>query len=122
LTGGNPRILEDLYKANWNVDIAIKKIAGGRNLTPQFIAKWRTWLEKTIKDPDTLWSPDAPEELVNELVERNLILYFLPDRDPRLWIDQPPPEKDPELGIGKRVAWQSPIHREAVRQALVGVK
>ena len=25
---------------------------------------------------------------------------------------------DPELGIGKNVAWQTPIHREAVRMAL----
>ncbi len=39
-------------------------------------------------------------------------------RQERLWIDQPPPERDPELGIGKNVAWQTPIHREAVRRAL----
>jgi hypothetical protein len=32
--------------------------------------------------------------------------------------NQPPPEKDLELCIGKDVAWQTPIHREAVRQAL----
>jgi hypothetical protein len=37
---------------------------------------------------------------------------------PSFWIDQPPPERDPELGIGKNVAWQTPIHREAVRRAL----
>jgi hypothetical protein len=40
------------------------------------------------------------------------------DRDPYFWIDQPPPERDPELGIGKNVAWQTPLHREAVRRAL----
>ncbi|MCC6016463.1 MAG: hypothetical protein LM583_06460 [Desulfurococcaceae archaeon] len=39
-------------------------------------------------------------------------------RSPDLWIDEPPPEKDPETGIGKYVAWQTPLHREAVRKAL----
>jgi len=40
------------------------------------------------------------------------------DRDEYFWIDVPPPEKDPELGIGRRYAWQSPLHREAVRRVL----
>jgi hypothetical protein len=31
---------------------------------------------------------------------------------------KPPPERDPELGIGKYLAWQTPIYREAVRRAL----
>ncbi len=52
------------------------------------------------------------------MVERNLITYFLPKRKPDYWVDTPPPEKDEELGIGKYVAWQTPIHREAVRRAL----
>ena len=33
-------------------------------------------------------------------------------------MDVPPPETDPELVIGRNVAWQTPIHREAVRRAL----
>jgi len=41
-------------------------------------------------------------------------------RDPWFWVDEPPPEKDPELGIGRYVAWQTPLHREAVRRALGG--
>ena len=40
------------------------------------------------------------------------------DRDPIFWIDEPPPERDPELGIGKEVAWQTPLHREAVKRAI----
>jgi len=39
-------------------------------------------------------------------------------RDPWFWIDETPPERDSELGIGKRVAWQTPLHREAVKRAL----
>ncbi|WP_367173682.1 ATP-binding protein [Caldivirga sp.] len=118
LTGGNPRMLENLYKVNWNIDVVIEDIIRRKNITPQFIARWRNWLEEAIKDPDTLWSPNAPEELINELIEKNLILYFLPERKPWFWIDQPPLEKDPELGIGRYVAWQTPLHREAIRKAL----
>jgi hypothetical protein len=111
-------MLENLYKVNWNIDVVIEDIIRRKNITPQFIAKWRNWLEEAIKDPDTLWSPNAPEELINELIEKSLILYFLPERKPWFWIDQPPLEKDPELGIGRYVAWQTPLHREAIRKAL----
>jgi hypothetical protein len=65
-----------------------------------------------------LWDPDAPEELINELIDRNLIVYFLRARDVEVWIDEPPPEADLELGIGKYVAWQTPLHREAVKSAI----
>jgi hypothetical protein len=53
-------------------------------------------------------------------VWRNLIIYIY-RRGPALWVDQPPPpppERDSELGVGRSVAWQTPIHREAVRMAL----
>ncbi len=35
-----------------------------------------------------------------------------------LWVDEPPPERNPEIGVGRNVAWQTPLHREAVRRAL----
>jgi hypothetical protein len=53
-------------------------------------------------------------------VERNFILYNIYERQQIFWVDAPPPETDPELGIGRNVAWQTPIHREAVRRALRG--
>jgi hypothetical protein len=34
------------------------------------------------------------------------------------WVDEPPLEKDPEIGVGREVAWQTPLHREAVKRAL----
>jgi len=55
--------------------------------------------------------------LVNRLTERNLVAE-LKRRDPNTWIDQPPPERDPDLGIGRYYAWQTPLHREAVEKAL----
>jgi hypothetical protein len=89
-----------------------------RKLTPTFISRWRSWLEKAVEDPDNLWSPETPKELTNELEAKNLITYFLNDRDLKLWIDKPPPQKDLEIGVGKYVAWQTPIHREVIKKAL----
>jgi hypothetical protein len=82
------------------------------------VARWRGWLKQAVENPDALWSPEASEELIDALEEKNLIIYNMYERDPYFWVDQPPPERDPELGIGKNAAWQTPIHREAVRRAL----
>jgi len=117
-TGGNPHMLLELHKSGWNVDRVVEALIRDKELTSSFIAKWRRWLQEAVEDPETLWSPDAPEKLIKQLVEKNLIVYNMYNRDPYFWIDQPPPEKDPELGIGKNVAWQTPLHREAVRRAL----
>ena len=51
-------------------------------------------------------------------MHRNLIFYDVSFRRPELWVDESPPEKDLELGVGRYVAWQTPIHREAVRKVL----
>ncbi len=69
-----------------------------------------------MDDPDVLMSREGIP-LMNKLIELNLALD-ISGRKPYLWIDQPPPEKDPELGIGRHVAWQTPLHREAVKRTL----
>ena len=46
-------------------------------------------------------------------------MYNMYDRDPWLWLDEPPLEKDSDLGIGKHIAWQTPLHREAVKRAIM---
>ena len=117
-TGGNPDMLRRLYEASWNVDKVVTAVAREKVLSSPFVARWRGWLEQAVENPDALWSPEASEELIDALEEKNLIIYNMCERDPYFWVDQPPPERDPELGIGKNVAWQTPIHREAVRRAL----
>jgi len=62
--------------------------------------------------------PRRPRRVDKQLVERNLILYNIYERQQIFWVDAPPPETDTELGIGRNVAWQTPIHREAVRRVL----
>jgi Archaeal ATPase. len=116
--GGNPNVLRELYMAGWSRDAVVAQLIREKDLTPDFIAKWRDWLERAVEDPEALWSPDIPEELKAELIRRNLIIYNMYDRDQVFWVDQPPPERDHELGIGRDVAWQTPLHREAVRRAL----
>ena len=119
LTGGNPGYIERLLRVNWNVDYVINSIIQRSNVTHTFVRKWRKHLEEAINDPDYLWyGPEEVEELAKELVERNLIVFNLPPRDQYMWIDTPPPEKDPEAGIGRHVAWQTPLHREAIRRVL----
>jgi hypothetical protein len=111
-------MLGRLYSSGWAVGRVVEDVVREKRLTAGFVVRWRKWLEEAVEDPEALWAGDVPEELVEELEARNLIVYNMYDRDPYFWIDQPPPERDPELGIGKNVAWQTPIHREAVRRAL----
>jgi hypothetical protein len=115
-------MLSKLYLANWDKDAVVIWLIREKKLTPDLVVRWRGWLERVVEDPEALWSPDVPEELIRQLVAKNLIVYNIYERNQVFWIDQPPPEKDPELGIGKDVAWQTPIHREAVKQALKEVK
>jgi hypothetical protein len=118
LTGGNPEMLLRLYKAGWNAEEVVLRLMQNKQLSAEFVSRWRRWLEAAVEDPEDSWSLDAPEELIKQLVERNLIVYNMYDRRPSFWVDQPPPERDPELGIGRYVAWHTPLHREAVRRAL----
>ena len=121
-TGGNPWMLAQLYEARWNVGRVAERTVLMKELAADFVKEWREWLEVAVEDPDSLWGVGAPEELLRELVARNLIVYNVYDRDPWFWIDEPPPERDPELGVGRHVAWQTPLHREAVRRALEGTR
>ena len=118
LTGGNPDVLSKLYQAEWNVNRVITELINSKEFTSSFIEKWKDWLDEAVKDPDMLWRANVPDELVRELIAKNLIVYNMYDREPWLWIDEPPLEKDLDLGIGKHIAWQTPLHREAIKRAI----
>jgi energy-coupling factor transporter ATP-binding protein EcfA2 len=122
LTGGNPEMLARLYRSGWAAERVVEDALREKGLTAGFVARWRRWLELAVEDPDALWTGDAPEELIRELEARNLVVYNMYERDPYFWVDQPPPERDPELGIGRNAAWQTPLHREAVRKVLRDVR
>jgi len=104
----------------WSVDEVIKSIITFKKLDTFILtlsAEERKWLLEAVENPDTLLAKEKLP-LINKLIELNLIIDSITYRDPGLWIDQPPPQKDLELGIGKHIAWQTPLHREAIRRAL----
>jgi KaiC/GvpD/RAD55 family RecA-like ATPase len=118
--GGNPNALRRLYEAGWNVERVVDMFVKQKRLLA-FInglsSEERKWLLDAVEDPDTLYARGRIP-LMERLVELNLLVDEMYPRRQYFWIDQPPPEKDPELGIGKNAAWQTPVHREAVRRAL----
>ena len=113
-------MLVELYKAGWDVDEVVKRLIISKGLT-SFVRSLgrevRELLWRAVEDPDSLLSPEGVP-LLERLVDINMLIDSITYRDPPLWVDQPPPERDLELGIGKYVAWHTPLHREAVRRAL----
>ena len=123
LTGGNPWLLARLYGANWNLGNVLSetiKIKRLRNFVRLLAKKEIEILKEAIEDPDTIFErlrePEA-QSLERKLTELNMVIEIW-DRDEHFWIDVPPPERDPSLGIGRYYAWQTPLHKEAVKRAL----
>jgi len=120
ITGGNPGVLAQLRMAGWRPEKVVEALAERKKLAALLLSlssEEREWLRQAVEDPDTLFARERLP-LMEKLVELNLVIDSVPRRESWLWIDEPPPEKDPDLGVGRRVAWQSPLHREAVRRAL----
>ena len=53
-------------------------------------------------------------ELVKKWRRKRIALLI----DELSWINKTPLEKDPDVGIGRELAWQTPLYREAVKRAL----
>ena len=120
ITGGNPRLLQELYETGWRVEAVVERLARQKKLR-EFVQSLseaeRGLLRRALDDPDVLFTREGIP-LLERLVDMNLVVDELYPRDPWYWAGEPPPERDPELGIGRDVAWQTPLHREAVRRAL----
>jgi len=121
--GGNPRYLARLFKAGWRVESVVNEIAKDKRLGHFAASLSRREIDilgEVLEDPDKLFKrlrePEA-QSLEKKFIELNMLVEVW-ERDEYGWIDEPPPEKDPELGIGKFYAWQTPLHREAVRRTL----
>jgi predicted AAA+ superfamily ATPase len=121
ITGGNPRMLAQLYEFKWDVELVIRNLPESKKLNT-FISSLsndeKKWLSEAIIDPDSLLTKDRIP-LLNKLVELNLIIDTVPERDQRIWIDVPPLERDLELGIGNHVAWQIPLYKESIKKVLM---
>jgi len=121
--GGNPRYLYKLFESGWSAEVALGKIIREKTLhewAATLDPRARALLEEVLEDPDALFyklGEEAAKRLRDELVAKNLLSKMW-ERDESGWLDTPPPERDPELGVGRYYAWQTPLHREAVRRAL----
>ena len=121
--GGNPRLLGRLYEAGWNLDRVVDwivRVRGLRELVKSLSGREVEVLREAINDPDVIFErlgePEA-QRLREKLVESNLVVEVW-GRNEWSWIDEPPPEVDRELGIGRYYAWQTPLHRNAVERVL----
>ncbi len=121
--GGNPRYLERAYVSEWRFSDIVADLTRARNLdewVSSLNIEHKDLLREVIEDPDTIFHRIGEKEvkkLRDELIERNLVIRIW-ERDEYGWFDTPPPEKDLSLGIGRYYAWQTPLHREAVRKIL----
>jgi len=121
IVGGNPDYLEKLFVSKWSAEKIVENLVETRKIAELVGNLSETELEilkEALEDPDiVLKRHREAENLLRRLIEANMVLRIR-RRDPDVWIDTPPPEKDPELGIGSFYAWQTPLHREAVRRVL----
>jgi len=130
VTGGNPRALRDLYLSGWSVEKVVERIASSRGLkrlVAGLTEEQRRILAESVEDPDALYrrlreartreEKRAVEELVDKLVELNLIVEEVSIRSEHTWIDEPS-ATDRSIGVGNQAAWQTPLHREAVKTTL----
>jgi hypothetical protein len=112
-------MLARLYEAEWDVGAVVEGLVKAKRLK-DLARRWSRELREVVEGPDSLSREDFPEELKEELIASNLIVYDMYPREDRFWIDEPPPER---LGARDRgdVAWQSPLHREALKKACEAV-
>jgi len=129
-SGGNPGMLRKLYINGWSLDAVVDDIVVGRGLK-RFVDKLtslqRSVLEESLEDPDmlvlrlreagTMEEKSEIQALIDNLVELNMIVDDVSVRSVHVWVDEPP-VIDKTIGIGSEVAWQTPLHREAVRKVL----
>ena len=71
--------------------------------------RWRDCLKKVVEDPDNLFQEDFPKELKDELIAKNLIVYDMYPREAKFWIDEPPTERNAELGIRQGRGLAEPV-------------
>jgi hypothetical protein len=121
ITGGNPRMLAQLYEFKWDVELVTRNLAESKKLDTFIFSlsnDEKKWFSEAIMAPDSLLTKERIS-LLNKLVELNLIIDAIPERDQRIWIDEPPLERDLELGIGKHVTWQIPLYKESIKKVLM---
>ncbi len=121
VTGGNPRAIIDVAVSHgWRIDEWVEDVRLTRvePAAAELMARGLTREALLLaEDPDAL--REEPDEKLMEayriLLQRNLVMY---KGAPLLHGGRLKPE--PELGIGEYYAWQMPVYRKLVQEALRG--
>ncbi len=120
-TGGNGRVLRLLYELGWDAERTLETLIEARRLRSLLDGLSREELEALrafAEDPVKAESLILREgRLVEKLVESNLLIEIPASRSTPPWIDAPP-RVDKELGVARRLAWQTPAYRLAVLRLL----
>ncbi len=118
LLGGNPaKLLELAFNYEWSVERMIAVYSDRLVDVVKRVQRERltSLLMDAINDPDVLGGEDKGAEKLEEiLVEANLVTRL------GLLLDGTRLTPDPELGIGRYYAWQTPLYRQVLRQLLQG--
>ena len=112
-TGGNPRMLIDIAERyNWNIGMwmrAVRKRVEAMGVIERVKSRNLFFeLRRVIEEPDEI-SFDLAELLIDE----NLLI-----NKSALTLDDKEIEKNPDLGIGRKYAWQAPVYRYVIDQLL----
>ncbi len=117
LCGGNPRCLFQLAEAGWDAEKYLASISSSRGVR-WVVAKAAELgltdaLKEAVENPDILAEPSGLR-LAKLLESRNFVVELSPAAIGGV------PSRDPELGVGRLYAWQTPALRDAVARALRG--
>ncbi len=121
LLGGNPRKLIELAKRfDWNIEAMISDYTKRMHSIVTLIIKegLRRELELVLEDIDSINEVMSKEmrKLEELLEENNLILYKYMTTITRKEVS-----RDPEIGIGKYYAWQTPLYREVIEKIILNL-
>jgi hypothetical protein len=53
-------MLSKLYTAKWDKNAVVTWLAKEKKLTPDFVTRWRGWLEKIVDDPQACGAQTPP--------------------------------------------------------------
>ncbi len=106
LTGGNPRALIELARLGWSIGLWRARIFEDRIRRVLNLVD-RDRLKSLAEDPDSDWRTAELLEEMGLMIELKRVLVLGRAPDP-----------DPELGIGRDWAWQLPVYRDLLLEAL----
>ncbi|RLF24756.1 MAG: hypothetical protein DRN15_02135 [Thermoprotei archaeon] len=109
LTGGNPRALLEIASLRWNFDEWMRHIEHRMRRALFELREHKESIRAALEDPDVLVED---REAFNKMLDLNLIMDFYAEP---LGVK---PRPNPEMGIGREIAWQIPVYVHVMRRVI----